>query len=392
MLRHLLTFFHCASYAGQRKPRRQMVPRRIGQRCVPLAKLALPVGALAMVGALLAVVLVGGVLGAAEARPAPPPLCSTSGPVAGLSDAQAQNARTVVAVASTSGGERAALISLMVGLAESQLLVLSNPSVAAGHDLPAQGVGSDHDSLGIFQQRAGWGSAAQRMDPVTSTNLFVNALMSVTGWDIKDPWVSAQDVQRSAFDGRPSAVNHYSLVYGENYLSQLERASAALRAITGSGAPLDCGGGFGTAPSGPTDAFGLPSRYAIPETSSLPARAAITTALAQRGKPYLWGATGPDGFDCSGLMLRAWSAAGASLRRTTQQQVNDGSPSSLATILPGDLVLVAGSDGTLASPGHVGMYLGEGLAIHAPHTGDVVRVVTLASFTADGVSAVRHIG
>lgn len=369
------------------------MPRPVGQRRVPLAKLAVPIGALGMTGVILGgVILIGGVVGAAEAQPAPPPLCASSGPVPDLSDAQAQNARTIAAVASTRGGEQAALISLMVALAESQLLVLSNPNVTAGQSLPAQGVGSDHDSLGIFQQRAGWGTAAQRMDPATSTTLFLDALTAVTGWDTRDPWVSAQDVQRSAFDGRPSAVNHYSPVYGGNYQAQVDRASAVLRAISGSAAPIDCGGGSGAAPSRPTDAFGLPSDYAVPATSSPPARAAITFALAQRGKPYLWGATGPDRFDCSGLMLRAWSAAGVSLRRTTQQQASDGSPSSLSALLPGDLVLVPGSDGTLASPGHDGMYLGAGLVVHAPHTGDIVRVVTLSSFTAGGVSAVRHIG
>jgi hypothetical protein len=66
------------------------------------------------------------------------------------------------------------------------------------------------------------------MDPVTSTTLFLNALTAVTGWDTQDPWVSAQDVQGSAFDGRPSAVNHYSPVYGGNYLAQLDRCLRGL--------------------------------------------------------------------------------------------------------------------------------------------------------------------
>ena len=67
----------------------------------------------------------------------------------------------------------------------------------------AQGVGYDHDSLGIFQQRPSWGTAAQRMDPVASTNLFLDALLRLPGWDTIDPWVAAQRVQRSAFEGRP---------------------------------------------------------------------------------------------------------------------------------------------------------------------------------------------
>lgn len=359
---------------------------------MPLLKLAVPAGALGILGVHFATIIVGVVLGAEGAQSLPAPVCASSGPVPGLSNAQAQNARTIVAVASARAGERAALISLMVGLAESQLLVLSNPNVPAGQGLPAQGSGSDHDSLGIFQQRAGWGSAAQRMDPVTSTDLFLNALTANPGWDTKDPWSAAQNVQRSAFDGRPSQANNYTPVYGGNYLAQLQRATAILRAINGPGAALDCGGGGGAAPTGPTDAFGLPSDYAVPPSTSPPARVAVTMALAQRGKPYLWGAVGPDRYDCSGLMLRAWSTAGVNLRRTTQQQLNDGSPTTVAALRPGDLILVPGSDGSLASPGHVGMYLGSGLVVNAPRTGDVVRVVTLSSYTADGVSAVRHIG
>ncbi|NMM32521.1 MAG: C40 family peptidase, partial [Phycicoccus sp.] len=63
-----------------------------------------------------------------------------------------------------------------------------------------------------------------------------------------------------------------------------------------------------------------------------------------------------------------------------------------SSLRPGDLVLIPGSDGSLASPGHLGMFIGEGLVIHAPHTGDVVKVVTFKSFTAEGISALRHIG
>ncbi len=359
---------------------------------VPFLKLVVPLGALAVLGLIFGVILLGGVTGADASQLTPSPVCASSGPVSGLSDAQAQNARTIVAVASGRGGDRGALISLMVGLAESQLRVLSNPNVPAGLGLPAQGAGSDHDSLGIFQQRAGWGSAAQRMDPVVSTNLFVDALTSSPGWATTNPWESAQTVQRSAFDGRPTPTNHYSAVYGENYLAQLGRASQILNTVQTSRPALGCGAATGDPPPGPTDAYGLPSGYAIPAASTPSARSAIAVALAQRGKPYLWGAVGPDRYDCSGLMLRAWSAAGIQLDRTTQQQVTDGTGSSLTRVEPGDLILIPGSDGSLAAPGHVGMYLGGGLVVHAPHTGDVVRVVTLSSYTAGGVSAVRHIG
>ena len=356
-----------------------------------LVKLAGPLAAVAVLVLVFGVTVVGGVLDANAAQLSAP-VCASTGSVSGLTDAQAQNARTVVAVAVGRAGARAALIALMVGLAESHLLVLSNSTVTAGQGLPFQGVGSDHDSLGIFQQRAGWGSAAQRMDPVVSTNLFLDALTSSPAWASTDPWAAAQTTQRSAFDGHPTAANHFSPVYGGNYLAQFDRASSILKAVVGSSSTAVCGASLADPPSGPTDAFGLPVGYGMPTSSSLAAQSAIAVALAQRGKPYVWGAVGPASYDCSGLMLRAWSFAGIQLHRTTQQQVSDGTGVSIAGIAPGDLVLVPGSDGSLAAPGHVGMYIGSGLVIHAPHTGDVVRVVALTSFIADGLSAIRHIG
>jgi peptidoglycan DL-endopeptidase CwlO len=128
--------------------------------------------------------------------------------------------------------------------------------------------------------------------------------------------------------------------------------------------------------------------YRIPVSASAAARAAVTFALDQRGKPYVFGATGQGAY-CSGLTLAAWAHAGISITRTTYTQRHDGraaGKSSLATWRPGDLVLVLVlvRDGSLASPGHLGMFIREGLVIHAPRTGDVVKVVTYESFTAKG--------
>jgi cell wall-associated NlpC family hydrolase len=98
-------------------------------------------------------------------------------------------------------------------------------------------------------------------------------------------------------------------------------------------------------------------------------------ALAQLGKPYIYGGTGPTGYDCSGLVMEAYLAAGISLPRTTFQQVYSGTavydPSQLK---PGDLIFTAGSDGTDTNPGHVGMYIGSDLVIDAPHTGANVEL------------------
>ena len=361
---------------------------------MPLKQFALAVGglcALACVVTTLLLVVAVGSGGAAVASVAP--VCATYGPLDGLSAVQAENARTIAAVAIGRGGEQAALVALTVGIAESNLLSLGNAKVPEAAGIPVQGVGSDHDSLGIFQQRAGWGTATQRLDPTTSTNRFLDALLALPDWHTNPPWVAAQQVQRSAYDGTPSSANHYSGTVGANYLAQLGRATAVLAGIRATTPADGCGGtDVGTTTAGPQDAFGLPAGFTLPPSTSPPARRAVTLALAQRGKPYRWGATGPDTFDCSGLVQWAWRAAGQSIGRVTTQQVRDGTPSSAAGILPGDLVLTPGTDGTLAAPGHVGMYVGSGLVVNAPRTGDVVRVVTLTSFTAGGLSAVRHIG
>jgi cell wall-associated NlpC family hydrolase len=127
----------------------------------------------------------------------------------------------------------------------------------------------------------------------------------------------------------------------------------------------------------------LPVGFTLPTVTPAPVVTAIKYALAQLGKPYVWGGIGPDGFDCSGLTMQAYRAAGIGISRTTYSQVYAGQavydPAQLA---PGDLVFTLGSDpGPGGLPGHVGMVIGTGLVIDAPHTGASVRVSTLSSWT-----------
>ena len=102
------------------------------------------------------------------------------------------------------------------------------------------------------------------------------------------------------------------------------------------------------------------------------AAAAINFALAQRGKPYVYGATGPGSYDCSGLTQAAYRAAGVTLGRTTYDQAKDGVSVSKADLRPGDLVFF------YSGLSHVGIYLGNGEIVHAPHTGAVVEVAPLS--------------
>ena len=107
----------------------------------------------------------------------------------------------------------------------------------------------------------------------------------------------------------------------------------------------------------------------------------IAFARAQLGKPYRLGANGPDAWDCSSLVQAAYATAGILLPRTTYAQAGQSGPTITLDDInqwrPGDLLFAAGSDGTPDNPGHVGIYLGNHQVLHAPHTGDIVKIVDL---------------
>jgi cell wall-associated NlpC family hydrolase len=112
---------------------------------------------------------------------------------------------------------------------------------------------------------------------------------------------------------------------------------------------------------------------------------AVTTAIAyaeqQIGQPYLWGGTGPDAFDCSGLVMMAYRAAGIDIARTSEQQWATEQHVPASQVQPGDLVFFAGADGTPTSPGHVGLVIGHGQMIEAYAAGFPVRVSTYGTAT-----------
>jgi cell wall-associated NlpC family hydrolase len=111
------------------------------------------------------------------------------------------------------------------------------------------------------------------------------------------------------------------------------------------------------------------------------AQIAIDAAMAQRGKPYVWAASGPGSFDCSGLTAYAFKAAGITLPHSSRMQSQMGQPVSRDQLQPGDLVF-------FYSPvSHVGIYIGNGQMVHAPTSGDVVKVAPLMS----GFSGARRI-
>ncbi|MFG3083050.1 C40 family peptidase [Streptomyces parvulus] len=109
---------------------------------------------------------------------------------------------------------------------------------------------------------------------------------------------------------------------------------------------------------------------------------ALAFARAQIGKPYVWGATGPGSYDCSGLTQAAWKAAGVSLPRVTYDQVNAGTTVPVSQAQPGDLVFF------YDDLSHVGLYIGNGMMIHAPKPGAYVRE---ESIYYDGESSIHSV-
>ena len=106
------------------------------------------------------------------------------------------------------------------------------------------------------------------------------------------------------------------------------------------------------------------------------AQQAIAYAQAQLGEPYVWGAAGPDSWDCSGLTMAAWASAGVSLPHYSVAQYYTGTPISSYDLRPGDLVFW-GSSSSPESIYHEGMYIGNGMMIHAPRTGRSVEMVSM---------------
>lgn len=106
--------------------------------------------------------------------------------------------------------------------------------------------------------------------------------------------------------------------------------------------------------------------------SSSRAIAAMNLALGFRGTPYVWGGSSPGGFDCSGLLYYVFAKQGVQLPRVAEDQARAGQPvTDIAALQPGDLVFFADSSGYIH---HIGIYIGGGNMVHAPHTGDVVKI------------------
>lgn len=153
-------------------------------------------------------------------------------------------------------------------------------------------------------------------------------------------------------------------------LTAAQQAQVAAAAIGAKGTGGTGTGGTGTGGTGGTGTGtgGTGGTYTGPTNTQ--AGQAVNFAYAQLGKPYVWGATGPDSYDCSGLVQAAWAAAGVSIPRTTYDQWAALPHIATSSLMPGDLLFYEGE-------GHVAMYVGGGYIIDAPTTGLTVEKIPM---------------
>lgn len=250
-----------------------------------------------------------------------------------FSKPQLSNAMSIIQAGNEAGvGPQGQKIALMTALQESTLRNLANPGVEGSMSLTHEGTGSDHDSVGLFQQHPsmGWGTVEEIMTPSKSAAVFYSRLKGVEGWESMPPGRAAQSVQRSA---TPTAYDKWE-----------PTAASLMASLAGSSCkPKPIG-----APSG---------QMAIGTAGVSGGRAAILAyAQAQVGKSYVWAAEGPDSFDCSGLTLKAYEQAAIALEHSSSAPLLAGEHISASEAQPGAL---------LWWPGHIAIYTGNGRMIGA---------------------------
>ena len=168
-------------------------------------------------------------------------------------------------------------------------------------------------------------------------------------------------------------ITHLKAEEAARQLQLAQQARARMAASTTGASAL--AGIVGVAASTPEG-----STYVPPNVHS----AVVSIAMRYLGVPYVWAGASPSGFDCSGLVMYVFAQIGISLPHSSYAQFNMGTPVSMSQLEPGDLVFFAGAS-------HVGIYIGGGQFIHAPHTGDVVKISSLTGWYASEFAGGRRI-
>ena len=197
--------------------------------------------------------------------------------------------------------------------------------------------------------------------------------------------VAAQQAQQAAAAAVATAQAKQSAVAKQvaNLTAEIARQQALFNSLSAAERAKFLSAGTPATPvTANTTAAPVASSAAVPTGKG--GAIAVQAALSQLGKPYVWGAAGPDSYDCSGLTMWAWAHAGVSLPHQSAEQQGYGTAVSVGQLRPGDLVF-------FGSPAyHVGIYIGNGQMVHAPTTGDVVKITNL-SYMSDYSGAV-HLG
>jgi cell wall-associated NlpC family hydrolase len=315
-------------------------------------------------------------------------IADNSGGTMGLDAEQVTNAAIISNEAKAMGiPPEGVVIALMTGLQESSLFNLPNGNVPASLTNPnaqwgtytPQNPPNNYGSLGVFQQRASWGTVNERLTVSYAASQFFHHMLGVKNWQTKSPGNVAQKVQVSAY---PSAYAPWQ---------------AGASTLAGDVLGIKCSAGVSTA-----NLTGV-------------AKTVVTTASQFIGNtPYVWGggtslgpssgvsgqgAVGPagyagkPGFDCSGLVLYAFSKAGITLPHYSglggQYSIVKASSTfttNISQLKPGYIVFFVGQGdgGSVANPGHVGIYIGGGKMINAPAAGQLVSIAPVTRSSAGG--------
>jgi cell wall-associated NlpC family hydrolase len=321
------------------------------------------------------------VLAAAAASALHSQPCSTSGPVTvgtDFGDGKTMDSYQI------SMGQTLYTVSQDAKMPEQAAVIAISAAIERSH-LQNYAGGSDFLGYSLFNLSPGsWGTAAQLNDPVYVATQFYTRLAQVQGWQSLPLEQAATEVLRLP---DPSRYN----------FAQWEPIAKRLVA-TYDGTAGTCSGTGGNGSTG-GGTIPLPPGFTLPADTPAAARTAVSWALAQLGTPYSYGGScsnshdgnPADQCDCSSLVMMAYRAAGITIPRGSIAQSGVGTPIySVDKLLPGDLIFIPGDDGTPEAPGHVGMYIGQGLLVEAPHTGLNVQISPVAGYWQGQISAMRR--